>query len=182
MKHPEVFGTVYALHPVGTGSGVQIITSRANWDVPAGAKTLDDARKDGFTQIFTGIFQAHLPNVDRPPLYIDLVAHKEGEHMVIDAKLMERLRSNFFIESMIPAYADNLKTLRGLKFDWSRADTNQDHIYSNQALTHKLNEFGVVHEAEEYNGTWGEANWGEEGRINSEVLPFLSRHVVGATK
>jgi len=93
----------------------------------------------------------------------------------------ERLRNNFFIESMVPQYADNLKSLGGFKFDWSRNDTNYDHVYSNQALTHKLNEFGIPHEAEEYNGAWGR-NWGADGRIYTEVLPFFSRHLVFETK
>jgi hypothetical protein len=79
---------------------------------------------------------------------------------------------------MIPEYADNLKSLRAFKFDWARSDGNQDHVYSNQAYTHKLNEFGIVHEAEEYNGAWGEPNWGDDGRIYSEVLPFFARHLV----
>ncbi len=79
---------------------------------------------------------------------------------------------------MIPQYADNLKSLRGFKFDWARSDPNQDHVYSNQAFTHTLNEFGIAHEAEEYNGTWGEPNWGEDGRIYTEVLPFFQRHLV----
>jgi hypothetical protein len=54
----------------------------------------------------------------------------------------------------------------------------QDHVYSNQALTHKLNEFGIVHDAEEYNGAWGEPNWGQKGRIYTEVLPFFQNHLV----
>lgn len=169
---------MYALHPVGTGSGLLIMDSRPNWDTLAGAVSLDDARKDGLTQIFTTIFQAHLPDVGRPPLYIDLAARRDGERLVIDSKLTERLRANFFIESMVPRYADNLKSLRGLRFDWSRNDPNQDHVYSNQALTRKLNEFGINHEAEEYNGAWGEPNWGEDGRIYTEVLPFFRRHLV----
>jgi pimeloyl-ACP methyl ester carboxylesterase len=178
MTHPEVFGSVYALHPVGTGSGLQIMDSRPNWDTLAHAKTLEDAKKDGFTQIFTAIFQAHLPDVDKPPLFIDMPAHVSGGLMVIDAAVTARLRDNFFLESMIPKYADNLKSLRGLKFDWWRCDTNQDHVYANQALTHKLNEFGIVHEAEEYNGTVGDHNWGEDGRVSTDVLPFFQRHLV----
>ncbi len=180
MIHPDVFGAVYALHPVGTGSGLLIMDSRPNWDTLANAVSLDDARKDGFTQIFTTIFQAHLANVGRPPLYIDLAARRDGDRLVIDSRLTERLRNNFFIESMVPLYADNLKSLRGLKFDWARSDPNQDHVYSNQALTHKLNEFGIVHEAEEYNGAWGEPNWGEDGRVYAQVLPFFKRHLVPA--
>jgi hypothetical protein len=147
----------------------------------ANAKSLDDVKKDGYSQIFTAIFQAHLPNPDKPPLFIDLIAHKDGDKLIIDSKLIERLRSNFFLEEMIPQYADNLKSLRGLKFDWARSDLNQDHVYSNQAFTHKLNEFGIVHEAEEYNGTWGEANWVEDGRVYTEVLPFFERHLVFET-
>jgi len=178
MKYPDVFGSVYALHPVGTGSGLKIMDSLPDWDLLANAKSLDDVKKDGFSQIFTTIFQAHLPNVDKPPLFIDLSARKVDGQLVIDSKLMARLRTNFFLESMIPQYADNLKSLRGLKIDWARSDSNQDHVYSNQALTHKLNEFGIVHEAEEYNGTWGEPNWGIDGRIYTEVLPFFARHLV----
>jgi hypothetical protein len=178
MKHPDVFGCVYALHPVGTGSGLLIMDSRPNWDILANARVLDDVKSDGFTQIFTTIFQAHLPDPDKPPLFIDLSARRVDGQLVIDSKLMQRLRNNFFIESMVPRYADNLKSLRGIKFDWSRNDPNQDHVYANQALTHKLNEFGILHEAEEYNGAWGEPNWGDDGRVYAEVLPFFRRHLV----
>jgi hypothetical protein len=83
---------------------------------------------------------------------------------------------------MIPQYAENLKSLRGFKFDWARSDLNYDHVYSNQAYSHKLNEFGIVHEAEEYNGTWGEQNWGLDGRVYTEVLPFFQRHLVFQAK
>jgi hypothetical protein len=177
MRHPDVFGTVYALHPVGTGSGVQLMYSRPNWDLLATAKSIDDLKTDGLSTIFTAIFQAHLPNPDKPPLFIDLPAHKDGGQLVVNTKLTNRLRNNFFLESMIPEYADNLKSLRGFKFDWSRSDPNQDHVYSNVALTHKLNEFGIVHEAEEYNGTWGEQVWGQSGRVYADVLPFFQQHL-----
>lgn len=180
MKHPDVFGTVYAMHPVGTGSGVQVMYSRPNWEVLANAKSLDDIKKDGFSQLFTAIFQAHVPDPERPPLFIDLQAHKVEDQLVIDTAVTERLRNNFLLESMVPQYADNLKSLRGFKFDWARNDTNFDHVYSNQAFTHKLNEFGIPHEAEEYNGAWG-GNWGADGRIYTEVLPFFGRHLVFGT-
>ncbi len=177
MRHPEIFGSVYALHPVGTGSGVQIMDARPNWDVLANAKSLDDLKGDIFSTIFTTIFQAHLPNPDKPPLFVDLPAHKTGDRLIIDPKLTDQLRNNFLLETMVPQYADNLKSLQGLKFDWGRSDANQDHVYANQAFTHKLNEYGIEHEAEEYNGAWGEHNWGEEGRIYNEALPFFRKHL-----
>lgn len=178
MKHPDIFGSVYAMHPVGTGSGLKIMDSLPDWNLMANAKSVDDVRKDGYSTIFTTIFQAFLPDVNKPPLYIDLSARRDGDELVIDSKLIAKARNSFFIESLVPQYADNLKSLRGFKFDWARSDPNQDHVYSNQALTHKLNEFGIVHEAEEYNGAWGEPNWGADGRINNDVLPFFQRHLV----
>jgi hypothetical protein len=178
MRYPNVFGTVYAMHPVGTGSGVQIMLSRPNWTLLAQAKSLDDVKKDLANQIFTTIFQAHIPDPDKPPLFFDPPAHLDGNQLVIDTARTEKLRNNFFIESQVPQYAENLKSLRGLKFDWSRNDSNADHIYSNHALTHKLNEFGIPHEAEEYNGLWGKGIWNEEGRLYTDVLPFFQQHLV----
>ena len=178
MRHPDVFGTVYAMHPVGTGTGVGLSAAIPKWNLLANAKNMDDVKKDAGTRIFTTMFQAHLPNADKPPLFIDLLARDEDGQLSIDARLMDRFRNNFYLETMIPQYADNLKSLRGFKFDWPRDDANFDHVYANQAFTRKLNEFGVVHEAEEYNGTWNEANWGEGGRIFTEVLPFFQRHLV----
>jgi hypothetical protein len=181
MRHPDIFGSVYAMHPVGTGTGVRVSAAIPKWDILVNAKSIDDVKKDIGTQIFTTMFQAHLPDPDKPPLFIDLLARQEGDKLIIDAKLMERFRNNFYLETMIPQYADNLKSLRGFKLDWTRNDANFDHVYANQAFTHKLNEFGIVHQAEEYNGTFGESDWGIDGRFYTEVLPFFARCLVFQT-
>jgi Putative esterase len=178
MTHPEVFGIVYALHPVGTGSGIYTMYSRPDWKLLTSINSLDQVNESPLGPIFTSIFQASVPDVNRPPLYIDLQAHPVGDAVEIDSAVTERLRDNFLLETMIGKYADNLKSLRGLRFDWARNDANQDHVYSNQAFTHKLNEFGIPHEAEEYNGVWGTGNWGMDGRVYTEVLPFFARHLV----
>jgi hypothetical protein len=68
----------------------------------------------------------------------------------------------------------------GAQIRLGRSDLNQDHVYANQALTHKLNEFGIPHEAEEYNGVWGNKTWGDDFRIYNEVLPFFHKHLVFA--
>jgi hypothetical protein len=113
-------------------------------------------------------------------LFVDLQARKEGDGLVIDSAVTERLRDNFLLETMVGKYADNLKSLRGFRFDWARNDGNQDHVYANQAFTHKLNEFGIVHESEEYNGVWNRSNWASDGRVYTEVLPFFQRTLVFA--
>jgi enterochelin esterase-like enzyme len=178
MTHPKVFGSVYALHPGGTGFGLLPMYSRPNWETLANATSLDDVRKGGFNQIFTTIYQAHLPDVNRPPLYIDLPARKSGDTYVVDAAATQRMRESFFLEAMIPQYAENLKSLRGFKFDWDRNDEIQDHVHANQAFTHMLNEYGIPHEAEEYNGFWNEDKWSPDGRVLTDLLPFFQQHLV----
>jgi S-formylglutathione hydrolase FrmB len=180
MKHPDVFGSVYALHPVGTGSGVQIMQGRPNWDILSQATALEDVKADIFSQIFTAIYQAHLPNTTNAPLFVDLPAKKINGELVIDTALTAKLQDGFFLERMIPTYADNLKRLNGFKFDWGRNDGNFDHVYSNQAFAHKLDEFGIAYEAEEYRGSWGERHWGSNGRVMTDLLPFFAQHLAFA--
>ena len=77
--------------------------SRPDWNLLANAASLNDIRKDGFSVIFTSIFQAHLPDPAKPPLFVDLPAHEEGSQLVIDTALTERLRASFFLETQIPS-------------------------------------------------------------------------------
>jgi hypothetical protein len=178
MLHPGAFGSVYALHPVGTGNGIQTMYSRPVWDLLASAKSTDDLKGDVLSRIFTAIFQAHLPNPDKAPLFVDLPVRKVGDRLVVDSKLTERLQNSFFLERMIPEYADNLKLLRGFKMDWGRGDLNQDHVYANQAFTHKLDEFAIAHAAEEDHGGWGDRHWGDHGRVYTDLLPVFAEHLV----
>lgn len=175
MRHPDIFGAVYALHPIGTGPGLQTMFSRPNWHLLQTARSVADLQADGFSLIFASIFQAHLGNPARTPLLFDPPARLENGRLAVDPVLTERLNASFFLERQVPAHAANLKRLRGLMFDWARGDTNQDHIVSNLAFTRVLDVFGVPYEAEEYRGGWGERHWGEDGRIYTEMLPFFAR-------
>ncbi|CAN5325728.1 alpha/beta hydrolase family protein [soil metagenome] len=178
MRHPDVFGAVYALHPVGTGLGLQTMSSRPNWDLLRNAMSLGDLKADPFSQLFTAIYQAHLPNPNRPPLYADLPARKVDGRLVIDAALTEKLIDSFALDRSVARYADNLRTLRGFKFDWTRGDPNPDHVVSNQAFSRLLTEYGVPHEAEEYVGGWGDRTWGQTGRVYTDLLPFFAQKLV----
>ena len=175
MRHADVFGAVYALHPVGAGVGMQPMWSRPNFELLQNAKSLDDLKADGFSQLFTAIYQAHLPNPGKPPLYVDLPARKVGDKVVVDARQTARLIDSFALDHQVLRHADALKTLRGLKFDWGRNDPIADHIVSAHALSRLLTELGVPHEAEEYVGGYGDRTWGETGRVATAMLPFFAR-------
>jgi enterochelin esterase-like enzyme len=176
ILHPDVFGTVYAMQPVGTGSGVQIFTSRPDWALLERASSLAQVQNAGFSTLFLSMFQAFLPNTAKAPLYVDLPVEEASGNFPVNAERIAQLRSRFFIAELVPQYLEQIKHLRALKIDWSRNDSIYDHVYSNQALTHLLNEYGIEHEADEFNGL-GDAYWGKSSRMTKEVLPFLAEHL-----
>ena len=176
-RHPEVFGVVYAMHPVATGFGHTLMQSRPNWATLGNARSVADLEGDFLSLIFTAIYQANLPNPDKPPLYFDPPATRIDTKLVIDPALTDQLQDSFFLERQVGRFADNLKSLIAFKFDWGRHDGNQDHVYSNQFYTRKLNEYGIPHEAEEYNGGWGDKTFDAGGRIATDVIPFLATHL-----
>ncbi|MGF7151376.1 hypothetical protein FHS96_005039 [Sphingomonas zeicaulis] len=177
MRHPDLFGAVYALHPIGAGLGVQPMASRPDWSLLQRARSIDDLKDQGFTPVFASIYQAHLPNPARAPLFFDPPARREGDRLVIDAALTDRLAASFALDRQVARYADNLRRLNGLKFDWGRNDPVTDHIVSLQAFARTLDEYGVPHEAEEYHGGWGDRTWGPAGRIVTDMLPFFRTHL-----
>ena len=61
MRHPDVFGSVYAMHPVGTGTGVRVSAAIPNWDVLVSAKSMDDVKKDGGTRSLPLCFRLICP-------------------------------------------------------------------------------------------------------------------------
>ncbi|MEO7170854.1 MAG: alpha/beta hydrolase-fold protein [Sphingomonas sp.] len=180
MLHPDLFGSVYAMQPVGAGSGVQPSWSRPDFDLLARARSIGDLGNDGFSRIFTSIYQAFSPDPDRPPLYIHLPARRVDGHVVVDSAVMARFHQRFGLIDLLPTHAGNLKALRGFKLDWGRADPIFDHIHANQALAHRLDEFGVPHEAEEHAGGFRDRHWGEQGRVRTDVLPFFAQHLLFA--
>jgi ketosteroid isomerase-like protein len=96
----------------------------------------------------------------------------------VDSDRTARFKQGFALTALLPAYADNLKSLRGFKFDWGRQDTLVDHVYGAQAFSNLLAEYGVPHEAEEHGGGFRDRHWGEQGRFYTDVLLFFARHLL----
>jgi ketosteroid isomerase-like protein len=176
MRRPDMFGAVYAMQPLGTGGSIQPTHSRPDFELLARARSLDEV--EGFSRIFTSIYQAFVPNPDRPPLYFDPPARRVRGELVVDSRTMARFHEHIELAGLVSAYADNLKSLRGFKFDWGRMDPITDHIHGSRNLAYRLSEFGVPMEAEEYDGGFRDRHWGERGRFYTEVLPFFARHLL----
>ncbi len=177
MLYPDLFSAVYALHPVGTGSGLMPAQTMVNWPRLHKAKTFSELWSDQYAPGFVSMAQAYLPNPDRPPFYCDFVVEMENGEPKLNAENIRKLQSRFHLDELLREYGDNLRKMRGIAFDWGRYDRTQGHVYSNQAFTRKLDQLGIDHIAEEYNGDVSEKNWIEHGRVEDNMLPFFNRHL-----
>jgi S-formylglutathione hydrolase FrmB len=178
MTHADIFGVVYALHPVATGTGgIPWPAVQIDWQQLYQAKSFSDLT-DGRARLFVTISQAFLPNADRPPFYCDFFMEPDRGQPSLHVENTLRTKRGFLLEETLQESAANLRSLRGLAFDWGRFDPTQDHVHANRTFSRKLEDLGIEHEAEEYRGGPWDRLWGDDGRFYLRVLPFLDRHLV----
>jgi enterochelin esterase-like enzyme len=179
MTHSEVFGVVYALHPVATGTGyLPWATNDVNWKKIHQAKTLAELAGEGRAQMFVAMAQATLPNLNRPPFYCDFWMEMENGEPRLHVENTRKAQDTWLLDRRLERSADKLRKMRGIAFDWARYDPTPTHVYANQAFSRKLEDLGVEHEAEEYRGNPWNKTWTEDGRFYARVLPFFAKHLV----
>jgi hypothetical protein len=179
MVHADVFAVAYALHPVATGTGpIPWPEVAIDWPRLLAAKSWVDVGSDGRTRLFVAISQAFLPNLERPPFYCDFFKELEDGVPKLNVEKTLRTKREFLLEETLAESAANLRTMRGLAFDWGSFDQVQDHVYANWQFRRKLEDLGVEHEAEEYNGNPWNKVWTEHGRFYARVLPFLEQRLM----
>jgi hypothetical protein len=177
MTHAEVFGVAYAMHPVAMGYGYSPWSKlNIDWKKVFTAKSFADV---GDARIFVAVGQAFSPNLNRPPLYGDFMYEPDanGEPKLNPDNIIKS-KAGFHLDETLNESAANLRSLRGLAFDWARFDGNQDHVRANQVFSLKLNDLGVNHEAEEYNGDPWSKIWSNDGRFYTRVIPFFEKHLI----
>lgn len=178
MMHSDLFGVVYAMHPVAVGVGTRPWTDvGVNWDKVFNAKSFADLGGDKYCETWVAICQAFLPNPSRPPFFCDYYMKKEGDRYVSEPQNLLKIQHKFHLDETLGETYKSLQSLRALAFDWARYDPNYDHVHAARAFTRNLDDLGIEHEAEEYRGTPWNNTWGENGRFNTRVLPFLLRHL-----
>jgi S-formylglutathione hydrolase FrmB len=181
MVHAEVFSVAYAMHPVATGSGdIPWLSLEIDWQRMYAAKSFGELGGAGRTQIFWAIHQAFAPNVSRPPCYCDFYVEMKDGQTQVNPDRVRAMQKEFLLDGTLAESAANLRTMRGLAFDWGRFDTTQAHVLSNRQFSRLLEDLGVEHEAEEYRGGPFDRSFTEDGRFATRVLPFLDKHLAAS--
>jgi hypothetical protein len=181
MTRADLFGSVYALHPVATGTGMLPMTYiDVDWKSVHEARSYAELPESGRSRIFVMICQAFLPNPQRPPFYCDFPMEMENGRPQLDPENSRRLQRGFLLEESLDQAAANLRTMRGIALDWGRYDPTPAHVFANQVFSRKLDDLGIEHEAEEYRGNPWDKLWTPDGRFATRLLPFFNRHLVFA--
>jgi len=172
MKHPDIYSVVYGMNPALMGWGGDFTIDNPAFESVLKAKTLDDLLPGGIYTIGSlTVAQAFSPN-SKPPFFADF------PFAMVDGKLQpsepaySKWLENFPV-NMVPKYKDNLKKLKGLRFDSGYDDEFRFIPVNSRALSLVLTSNGIDHVFEEYNGDHRNRMWGRGGRLATEVLPYF---------
>lgn len=179
MLRPGVFGALYALHPVGAGTGVEPGTWRPDWRIVHAARDWEDLKRDTYGPVFVAMAQAYLPNPDRPPFHCDFMVEAVDGELKPHTRNIITLYSRFLLDALLVGHAEALVGVH-IKMDWGRYDVTHSHVYSADAFSRKLLEYGIPHMAEEYAGNEWDRLWVRHGRVEADLLPFFAEFLEGA--
>ncbi len=181
MKHPEVYSVVYGMNPALVGWGGDLTALNPAYLEAARATSYEQIQPPNYAAGIVTVAQAFSPNPQRPPFYVDL-PYREASGAAVPAEPAFSAWEANFLDNMVPKYTANLQRLRGLRFDSAYADEFQFIPPNSRALSLKLTTHGIDHVFEEYNGDHRNRLWGPMGRIYTEVLPYFSRLLTGASQ
>jgi S-formylglutathione hydrolase FrmB len=179
MLFPDVFASVYALSPYVLGlekdygrdgeayKQAQVIKSR---------DTLIIGYKYMNANAVVAVGRAFSPNANKPPFYADLPYAYHGDSLVVNKEVLDLWNRNLPNE-MIKDYVSQLKSLKAIKLDWGRDDFFTHIPPTSRTFSEKLQEFGINHFAEEYNGSHMDKIYGDDGRVINDMLPFFSKYL-----
>jgi len=168
LRHPEIFGAVYALSPACLVFAEHFL--KLQWDsILSIADLADRAQFPSLhwrQQVIIAIGAAVAPNPGNPPWLFDLPLRvKDGRRELDEAVWQRWLQSD--PHSLVESYRDNLSRLR-LAFDMGRADRL---LPQSRQMHATLARFGIPHFYEEYDGDHGNRL---RERLQEKVLPFFA--------
>lgn len=178
MLFPSVFSSVYAFSPAMVGFANEFSGSNPSFKNLQDLESREALQKsnDFFAMAFVAISRAYSPNPLKPPFYTDFPYTYKGDSLLTNEAVLEKWRQQtpYF---MADKYADSLRQLKALKFDWGRNDELSHIPVTCLQFSKKLEQLGIKHYAEEYIGTHGSVILTDDGRALNEMLPFFDANL-----
>jgi len=168
MRHAEVFGALYMMSPCCLSPRDAGQLGGEGAAALAQVKTLEDAQKLPWglrAQLATAA--AWSPNPDKPPLYLDLPV----ENGVARPEILAKWAANAPL-AFVDQYVSALARYKAIAIDVGDRDGLKDDAAKLHAA---LDRYGIANSFEIYAG---DHTSGVSVRMQDNVLPFFSRHLV----
>ena len=177
MKHPELFGAVYAMSPCCLGMVGDITSTNPSWRAALAVKDKEQFDKDPqsveqfWTDVFLSLAAAFSPNPSRPPLYVDLPYREQNGGLIPNEPAWTEWHEKMPLE-IVSNYGTNLLQLRGLVIDYGMQDDFSHIPLTAQLFSEKLTQLGIPHVLAAYRGDHADHI---RERFETMALPFFSR-------
>ncbi len=176
MKHPDIYGAVYATSPCCLDDYPNPNSPNAFMVEASNTKSWDDIEKTSFfARTFLASAAAFSPNPSKPPFYADFPVKKKGEPDESAEKSQARWLANTPMW-MVDQYRVNLMKLGGIAFD---VGTKEELLKSIRGFSEKLKLNKIEHTFEEFEGDHIDKT---AERIETRILPFFSQQLEFSAK
>lgn len=175
MKHPDVFGAVYAISPGALAIVREYGPNSDTYRKFSEAKTIDELSNSYFGKVILAFARSWSANSSNAPFYCDVPFAYDGEELIVDKKVLKKWYQNMPFY-MIPEYIENLQKLRAIKLDWGR-NAGERFTIQCKMFSQGLENAGISHFSEEYIGTHTNNIYTREGRLPQQVLPFFDMYL-----
>ena len=176
MNYPSVFNAAYMLSGHPELEELYLENLRDNMIAASNAENL--AGLDWRKVVCIAAAAAFAPDTLVPPFYAQFPLDDSG--VLIDSIWDKWLKHDPLY--LLPSYKDSLMQLKAIQFDVGTNDSDAGFITGNRNFSQALNDLGIPHTFEEYDGD--HTNKLAE-RIETKLLPFfsanLSKHLLTDT-
>jgi S-formylglutathione hydrolase FrmB len=175
MRHPDVFGSVYALAPCCLSLEEDLGPDNPAWGQLATfteRSQVDAAAQRGefYPLLLSALAAAVAPNPNKPPLLADLPYAVEQGTAKPRPEVLAKWNEALVLPT-VAAHREPLRKLRALRFDVGTDDEFTHIQTSTVRLSRSLSELDVPHTYEVYEGTHNNQLL---TRLGTRVLPFFS--------
>jgi S-formylglutathione hydrolase FrmB len=182
MKHPEVFGALYALSPCCVGLEGDLGHDNQAWFKALQIQSREQLQPkprsfdDFYTTAFIALAAAVSPNPSKPPLFVDLpfkaVPLKGPQRLLVpNEDAYAKWRANMPLY-LVEQYRGNLQKLRGIYLDYGALEEFSHIRTATRAFSEELANRGIAHTFEVYADGTHESRIRQ--RIETRVLRFFS--------
>lgn len=174
MKHPDVFGAVYALSPGLLDMQADVSGANPLWKqmlARSDAQMMTLEESNGMAAILVAVCAAFSPDPHRAPVWGNYPFKEQDGNTVPNEPAYHQWLSQMPIPTL-PRYEKNLRRLRGIGFDAGDADGFTHIPPTVRALDKMLTARHIAHQSEIYAGDHGSRI---RERLETVVLPFFSR-------